>query len=485
MSRKASQSCSESSYGFQGSEARLIPNLKDGDREGRLTSIFLAVLTAVPEYRKVIIESLGRRVGSRAKLFARTEIVFNLDNSKGPKKDNQRPDGALILETGQKSWRALIEAKANNAVLDRDQIEGYLKRAREQKFDALITISNQFVAMPTHHPLEINKNYLRSVNLYHWSWTYLVTQAKLLLKGDQLLSDERRFLLDEMVKHFEHEKSGVQGFTQMNEDWKDLVAHCRSASPISHSDSKVQNTVASWHQEQRELCLKLWPLVRTEVVIKLPRAHKKDAAKRLESDSRLLAKDSILRSEIVVPNAAAPIKVDVDIKSRQIRCSMTLKAPDDKPSGRARTTWLLNQLAKSVPAGGEDEHDVLIIGKRPGWTSYPSHTVRYLRNYRAAFDSESGQSGPPTSFEIRIEKNMNNSFSNRKGFIRSVEELVPHFYNLVGQHLIAWVPPAPRMTKDKPAEAMNIKQEQGSKKNNSLRDASDDVAANQPDDSDS
>lgn len=479
MSRKPDRNRSESRYGFHGSEARLIPNLKDGDREGRLTSIFLAVLTAVPEYRKVIIESLGRRVGSRAKLYARTEVVFSLDDSKGPKKDNQRPDGALILETGQKSWRALIEAKANNASLDKDQIEGYLKRARDQKFDALITISNQFVAMPTHHPLEINKTYLRSVDLYHWSWTYLVTQAKLLIKGDESLSDERRFLLEEMVKHFEHDKSGVQGFTQMNEDWKELVEHCRGSSLISPFDEMVQNTVASWHQEQRELCLKLWPLVRTEVTIKLPRAHKKEASKRFEADCRLLAKDRILNSEIVVPNAAAPIQIAVDVKSRQIRCSMTLKAPDNKVSAKARTTWLVKQLAKSVPEAGQDEEKIQIIGKRPGWTSYPLNTLGHLRSYPAAFEGESGQSGPPTSFEIRIECNMNKNFANRKAFIRSVEELVPNFYHLVGQHLKAWVPPAPQMVKDKPQKDMRTEDKLDTQRSGEFNELPDELITNQ------
>ena len=427
----------------------------------------------------MIIESLGRRVGSRAKLYAWTEIVFNLDDSKGPKNDDQRPDGALILGTGQKSWRALVEAKANRACLRKDQIESYLKRARDHKFDALITISNQFVAMPTHHPLEINKTYLRSVDLYHWSWTYLVTQAKLLIKGDEPLSDERRFLLDEMVKHFEHEKSGVQGFTQMNEDWKDLVEHCRGSSLISPSDETVQNTVASWHQEQRELCLKLWPLVRTEVTIKLPRAYKKDASKRFEADCRLLAKDRILSSEIVVPNAAAPIQIAVDVKSRQIRCSMTLKAPDDRVGAQARTNWLIKQLKKSVPQDGKDEENIQIVGKRPGWTSYPQHSLGHLRKHPAAFKGESGQSGPPTSFEIRIECNMNRRFANRKAFIRSIEELVPNFYRLVGQHLKAWVPPAPQIVKDKPQKDIRAEHKPNAQRSAEINDLSNELTTHQ------
>ncbi|MEX0732963.1 MAG: hypothetical protein WED00_01135 [Aquisalimonadaceae bacterium] len=117
-----------------GEPARLIPVVADTNKEQRAVSIFLAAMRSVFEFRKTMLGTLGIRVGSRATLDAWTEITFQQDKTaKAEKKKQDRPDGLLILNTGKKQWRALIEAKIDNAEINEAQLKEYVQQARQHK----------------------------------------------------------------------------------------------------------------------------------------------------------------------------------------------------------------------------------------------------------------------------------------------------------------------------------------------------------------
>src|SRR3546814_13809510 len=74
-----------------------------------------------------------------------------------------RPDGLLVLEGGSgRVWRCLVEAKIGRNELEVEQVERYLAIARAVRLDAVLTISNQFVALPSHSPLSLPTSATRS-----------------------------------------------------------------------------------------------------------------------------------------------------------------------------------------------------------------------------------------------------------------------------------------------------------------------------------
>lgn len=85
-------------------------------------------------------------------------------------KEKLRPDGLIIINTGRSQWKALVEAKIGKAELDAEQIKDYLALAKKYKIDAVITLSNQYSAIPSHHPIQFKKSDLKGVDLYHFSW---------------------------------------------------------------------------------------------------------------------------------------------------------------------------------------------------------------------------------------------------------------------------------------------------------------------------
>lgn len=430
---------SRQDFEFKGKYARLIPTLADSKKEERATSILLAALMSVHEFRKAMLQSINQRVGARTKLEAWTEVVFKDDTPSNKKKSpDDRPDGLIVLNTGRKKWRALIEAKVNNDVVGEEQLLKYIKQAKGHGIDAVITITNQFVALPTHHPVPIPKKNLRSVEIFHWSWTYIVTMAQLLLDKDKIESQDQRFILDEVVNYLDDPSSGKSGFSMMNKEWDGVVKSAFNKSKLSKNSDEVINTVDSWHQEQRELCLQMWPLVGEKVDVKLPRAHRGDPKHRMADDCEKLVSENTLSSVIEIPNAAADLIVTVDIARKSITCSMRLEAPKDKKSSSAKINWLTRQLPSF-----EKGPAVSINAIRKGQANNIAKPLEDVRKHPSILEAENTDL-PPVSFEVFTSVHLGSKFG-RKIFIEHLEKIVPDFYRYAGQYLKAWVAPAPRV----------------------------------------
>lgn len=433
-------------YLAQGQQARLIPTVADSKKEERATSILLAALMSVHEFRQVMLQSVGVRVGSRAKLEGWTEVVFASDmvGKKAPPKE--RPDGLLILQTGKKTWRALIEAKIDNNEVTEKQLKGYIDKAKEHGIDAVITITNQFAALPTHHPVKLPKTRTKAVDVFHWSWTYAMTQASLLVESDGIEDEDQRYLLDEVISYFDAKGSGVVGFRSMNAEWPSVVQSVMKNTCLNKSSDEVVNTVSSWHQEQRELCLKMWPLIGSQVDLKLPRAHRKDPQQRLTDDCEALVKEHQLTTTLVIPNAASDVDVTVDIKGRSLTCSMKLEAPKDKQSTKARLNWLLRQLPET------EDNNLHIKAIRAGRAPSTNESIEALRKHPELIEADNS-SAAPIAFEVFYTLDLAGKFQKVRVFIDQLEAAVPYFYEKVGQHLRAWVAPPPKVKKAAATEA--------------------------------
>ena len=83
----------------------------------------------------------------------------------------------------------------------------------------------------------------------------ILTRARLILRNWKDISPEQAFILGEMSRYFEHPSSGVRRFEQMNSEWRTLVHGIRNGQQFNRTSPEIENTVASWHQEERDVCL--------------------------------------------------------------------------------------------------------------------------------------------------------------------------------------------------------------------------------------
>lgn len=420
--------------------ARFIPTVADSRKEERIVSILLATLPRVRPLATYLMDRCVERLGKSSVLETFTEVEFPSveENSK------DRPDGVLCVTTRKTRWSALVEAKIDNTEIDEDQVQRYADIARRHQVNAVITLSNQLVPLPTHLPYSIPKRVRNQVDIFHFSWISILTQALLILRNREDVDSEQAFLLEEMARYFEHPTSGVKRFDQMNPEWRTFVLGVRDGQQFKRSSPEIENTVASWHQEERDVSLILSRRIGQQVALRrLSRKHQADPALRLRDACDDLIVSNELRSAFSVPNAASELEVAADIQRRTISCAMKLNAPLDRQRARARINWLRRQL-KDV-----DSQNVQV---RAFWPKRAMATQAALSELRA--DSrclEKDRSDlVPYGFEVVMIRDIAGRFSGRRTFIEDLEKLVPEFYEEIGQYLRPWTPPPPKIAKDDP-----------------------------------
>ena len=419
-----------------GTPARLFPVVADTRREERTLSIFLAVLTQVPEFYAEILGSVGVRTGTRTRVSAYTEVGVGTETGA-----SDRPDGLLLVETGRTTWSAFVEAKVGRSALDPDQVERYLKLARDNGIDAVITISNDFAARPNHSPVAGAIPRLRQltgkVRLYHWSWAYLATCCEVLAYQGIQESPEQDYLVKQLNDYLAHPTTGVERFTQMGPEWRNIVQLVSTGATLTRNTPGLEDVVASWFAEERDLCLHMTSHLNRPVTVQIERKHAGDQKLRIEAGIAAFAESQALTSVLRVPDCASDITVRADLARRTVAVSMALKARTDRKSTRARVNWLLGMLKADDPR-------LRIQAYWPGRAAPTSESVTALREDPGRLQS-SNPSLLPHAFDVLLtEEPSGKRFSGPKAFIEDLERIVPEFYDLVAVTLKAWRPPPPQ-----------------------------------------
>ncbi len=423
-------------YLKSGSPARLFPVLATTSKEGRTTSIVLACMALVKELGDELLSSIGLRVGKRATIQAFTEIVFEDGTT-----NEDRPDGLLILKSGSKEWRALVETKIGNAALSVDQIEKYRVLAKRHGIDCVITISNQFASSPQLHPLSFELNKRIKLPVFHWSWTFVLTVVDLLFSNDAVADEDQKLLLNELRRFLSHESAGVQGFTKMPPEWSDLVKLASTGGRMIKSSSEVERVVDAWHQETKDLSLILTRKLDTLVRERLPRRLANDPVERRKAAISQLCSENTLNATFDIPDAAAPLDVTANLSTRSVSVSMTVRAPEDRKSSKARLNWLLRQLK------GEFSEEFFIRYNWPGRSEFTQSSINDARSDASIIDKER-EHLQVLSFEIIAVHKLGARFGQLTNFVSDLEEVVPSFYETAGQNLTVWSKPAPKIKEE-------------------------------------
>ena len=418
----------------QGAKARLIPVVADSKREERATSVLLATFMIIPDYAEAVLSEAGAKIGKYSDIKCYTEIVFS------DKEINQcRPDGLIVISRGQKSWSALVESKIGNQELTKDQLECYLDVAKAVGADALITISNQFATLPTHHPVSVSKVKTKSVELYHFSWMSLLSKAIVMSDNRSVADREQAIVLKELVRYLDHESSGISPISSMGGSWKNICESIHQNAPIQKGAKEVVDVVEIWHQLLRYLAITLSMATGSKVDVILKKVHLKEPEVRLKDDVNTLIEKNILMGELVVPNAAAPILIVVDIAKRNITIAMKLAAPSDRARPTAPINWLTRQLRNK-----EVKSDLFVRAMWPGRVQDTQGRFEFVKDDPSIIVPD-GMKGLPRELELFSVYDLGSKFKGSKIFVDLLSDIVPRFYKEVGENLTKWIPDAPKV----------------------------------------
>lgn len=319
--------------------ARLIPSgkMNQQEQERRATSVFLAVLPIVPSFAKAILSGLGAPGGRQISTY--TEI--RLKDKAGKV---HIPDGAICVQRGKTTWTCLVEVKTGTAPIKPDQVERYLELARLNGFDALLTISNEIRSDPKALPYKINKIKVGKLTIQHVSWWRILTEAIIEHRFRGVSDIEQAWVLNELIRYLDDEKSGASGLGGMGEDWVKVRQGARHET-LRANDDAVLSVVARWQQFTEYLRLHLSQELGVDVKNQKPRA--KNAKERVKAAAKQLAEEGTLVGGFKVPDAVGPVEVEANLRTRRITTTVELPAPKDLKRPRAKINWLLRQLKEA------------------------------------------------------------------------------------------------------------------------------------------
>ncbi len=321
-------------------EARLIPTsgINGADeQERRATSALLAVMTAVREYGRALVKPLGALAGT---IDTYIEVPFVLGEKR------LYPDGLIRVARGSRSWTALVEVKTGNNELQAEQLENYLDIAREQGFNAVLTISNEIPAVAGQHPTKIDKRKLKKVSLHHLSWTQVLAEAVMQKEFRGVADPDQAWILGELIRYLEHNRSGAMEFSDMGDSWT-AVRDAVATGTLRATDKGIATVVSRFDALLRFTSLRLGRQLGTEVVPVLSRKELADPALRAQSLTQSLCQDGQLTGSIRIPDAIGPIVVTADLRAGKVTCHVDIDAPrEGRPT--TRVNWLVRQL-KSAP----------------------------------------------------------------------------------------------------------------------------------------
>lgn len=417
-------------------EARLIPTsgIKGAsEQEGRATSALLSVMKVVPSFAHAVLKPCGAPLGRvRGAIDTYIEVTFeDKKNKRAP-----RPDGLIRVTRGKTTWTALVEVKTSSNSLDKDQVEAYMDVAKDNGFDAVITISNEIPPVQGAHPLTLDGRKLRYTPVYHFSWVRIISMAVMEKEVHGIDDPEQSWILGELIRYLEHEKSGALDFTDMGQSWTPVVDSVRTGL-VKRDDPDIIDIAAKFDGLVRYICLKMGQRLGVEVSPALSRKETANPDDRTRALCEELEEDGSLSARIGIPGTVADLQIRCDMRARQI-CTFATIPASGQARNQTRVNWLLRPL-------DEDLKDVVIEAQAP------------RRRHAASIDEFRGdlREALPEAFpEIRRftvsqmhPMGLQKTTAGRSSFINSVIDAVDAFYMSILQRQRVWTPPAPKYTK--------------------------------------
>ena len=410
--------------------ARLIPISSASGveaQERRAASALLAVIGAVPEFGKALLKPLGAPSG---RIEAFIEVPFKLDGR------SIRPDGILLVTRGAKTWGVIVETKVGASQLEVDQMDAYLDLARELNFDAVLSISNQYVTSSAAYPIEVDRRKARKTALHHWSWVDVLTEAVVQKQHRGVSDPDQAYILGELIRYLSDPRSGAVSFENMGASWTSVRDSARQGT-LRKTATEVAEVAARWDDLIRYLGLDLTKDLGRDVRQVLKKEERTPAA-RLQALRDSLAASGRLYAELQVPNVAGPLEIVADLRARQIIASTRIDAPRDGRS-RGRVSWLLRQLQNAPPILNVETKAVRSA------ESFGANLETARQNPELLYP-EGGRD--IRQFVLSLTRNMGLKRSSGQGsFIESVMTTTKDFYGDVLQNLRAWKAPPPKLKK--------------------------------------
>ncbi len=396
----------------------------------RATSALLAVVSSVKEFGAAVLRPLGAPAGTISTFI---EVQFELADGR-----KVRPDGVIRVTRGAKTWTALVEVKTGSSDLAREQVETYLDVARDNGFDAVLTISNQIAPSENIHPTDVDKRKVKKVALFHLSWAEVLSSAVAQRVHRGVSDPDQAWILAELIRYLEHPRSGALDFSDMSASWVG-VREALSAGTLRPTDKGIFDVISRWEQLLRFAALRLERELGNGVQVVVSRKEQSDPVARRARLVDDLVNRHVLSGILRVPNTVGDIELFADLRGNRCQVSVDVSSPVEG-RGQTRINWLTRQLGE---APDQLRIDAFALNAR-------NSTSELLKAVRA---NPSVLLLDPKVDLRRFRITATSALGTKRGtgrgsFIDSVLGSVDGFYELVLQRLRPWQARAPQLPKE-------------------------------------
>ena len=414
--------------------ARLIPTLKTGD-EMALTSIFLSTLRLVKEFRDKIFKEINLKRNGRIYYYTEVNFPGLLD---GVDLDSKRIDGLIIVVIKNIIQdAAFFEIKHKSNELTKEQIGTYFDISKQLGVTKFITISNDFVSDSRESPLKIKPP--KVINLFHFSWTYIMTLGQLLLfeNDDDIEDSDQVEIMREALHYFENPISGVRGYLHMKPGWKALSEKIDNGQKILNKDEHLEEAVLSWYEKEKDAALLL---SRKIGVFVNSTSRNKDS---INSDKKKFLEDEYLKGCLGINGAVSDIDIICDFPTKSVSLSISI-IPDLNRKNIGRINWLRDRLATCKSRNGD-------LYSKLEKQLFIEADIKFTKNDIRVSAKELEQLAELTigkeiqSFKIVLVQPFTKSFIEKK-FIKQVDNLIIDYYQGIVQNLKNWKKPIPKIS---------------------------------------
>lgn len=300
----------------------------------------------------------------------------------------------------------------------------YLDIAKRNKYDVVISVSNDLPSGSGELPVEVDKRKLTKVALRHLSWAEVIHDARMTLSHGESTTACKRGSCTNFSDTSNTPNPGPQNSsTRAGTGYRSAT---RSAPERRSGDPKAASIADSWIALARNLALRFTAELGVSVKHLLPRRVVNDASYRTELTVKELANDGTSTAVLRIPYATGQLTIIADMRTNKITCSTQVTAPDEGTAGK-RVTWMLCQL-KNAPA------DLLIEATSTcGPHHRPCEPLTLTDN----------QSGQLHSFTLMRTFTLGATSCTAASLIGSITHSAETFYAEVIQSVREWVPAAP------------------------------------------
>ncbi len=431
-------------------KARLFPVLRSVESEMRATSAFLSTLRSVREFSQAIIKFAGGPSGATRRVECYVEVTLEKTSQD---QEDSRLDGVIVSSRGRDAWVALLEVKTGTNKLDQQQFDKYLELARDNNFNAIITVSNQPAQTNNYPPLNVRYRGSK-IRIIHLSWERLLREAQLLTRQDRVEDADQQYILNEWARYLLNPKAKIMSDHVVGDYWQNVLKSAANKR-LNSSKDQLEQFVRDWVGFLRFQTFRLRAKLGENVDIKLRLREQKDSSLYIKRLFNECLSDGQMSSSIQTSHAVAPIDVTFKLDSRKILFSVSLKPPEDKDR-RRQIMWLRNEQLKNID---DSLPDLLLVIE---WKFRNIHTEIYVtdaikdrKNIENVIEMDNiGNDIGVKSFRIEWSTDL---VRKKSEVFSSIGGNMEEFYRTVIQNLKVYFPSTPKIEQEDKSDKLNVK----------------------------